>query len=76
MNSPPPKPEVILTYFFAEPTVLLVPITNRDKRKILRRSGEGEKGRCLPFSKEEEGGIYFFNETSACGYLTETTVGR
>jgi hypothetical protein len=33
-----------------------------NKRKILRRSGEGEKGR----SKEEEGGIYFLNETSAC----------
>ena len=28
--SPPPKPEVILTNFFAEPTVLLVPITSRD----------------------------------------------
>ena len=27
-------------------------ITN--KRKILRRSGEGEKGRYLPWSKEEE----------------------
>jgi hypothetical protein len=31
VNSPPPKPEVILTNFFAEPTVLLVPITSRDK---------------------------------------------
>jgi hypothetical protein len=30
MNSPPPKPEVFLTNFFAEPTVLLVPITSRD----------------------------------------------
>ena len=29
MNSPPPKPEIILTNFFAEPTVLLVPITSR-----------------------------------------------
>ena len=29
MNSPPPKPEAILTNFFAEPTVLLVPITSR-----------------------------------------------
>jgi hypothetical protein len=29
LNSPPPKPEVILTIFFAEPTVLLVPITSR-----------------------------------------------
>ena len=28
--SPPPKPEVILTNFFAEPIVLLVPITSRD----------------------------------------------
>jgi hypothetical protein len=30
VNSPPPKPEVILTNFFAEPTVLLVPITSRE----------------------------------------------
>jgi hypothetical protein len=30
VNSPPPKPEVILTNFFAEPTVLLVLITSRD----------------------------------------------
>jgi hypothetical protein len=29
VNSPPPKPEAILTNFFAEPTVLLVPITSR-----------------------------------------------
>ena len=29
VNSPPPKPEVILTNFFAEPIVLLVPITSR-----------------------------------------------
>jgi hypothetical protein len=29
VNSPPPKPEVILTNFFAEPTVLLVLITSR-----------------------------------------------
>ena len=34
MNSPPPKPEVILTDFFAEPTVLLVPITSRDNTSI------------------------------------------
>ena len=34
MNSPPPKPEVILTNFFAEPTVLLVPITSRDMLEI------------------------------------------
>jgi hypothetical protein len=33
-------------------------ITN--KRKILRRSGEGEKGRCLPWSKEEEGAYIFW----------------
>jgi hypothetical protein len=33
VNSPPPKPEVILTNFFAEPTVLLVPITSRVKMK-------------------------------------------
>jgi hypothetical protein len=30
VNSPPSKPEVILTNFFAEPTVLLVQITSRD----------------------------------------------
>jgi hypothetical protein len=34
------------------------PITN--KRKILRRSGKGEKGRCLPWSKEEEGEYIFW----------------
>jgi hypothetical protein len=36
VNSPPPKPEVILTNFFAEPTVLLVPITSREwpKEKV------------------------------------------
>jgi hypothetical protein len=34
VNSPPPKPEVILTNFFAEPTVLLVPITSRDRAII------------------------------------------
>jgi hypothetical protein len=33
-------------------------ITN--KRKILRRSGEGEKGRCLPWSKEKEGAYIFW----------------
>jgi hypothetical protein len=31
VNSPPPKPEVILTNLFAEPIVLLVAITSRDK---------------------------------------------
>jgi hypothetical protein len=31
VNSPPPKPEVILTNFFAEPTVMLVPITSRER---------------------------------------------
>jgi hypothetical protein len=30
VNSSPPKPEVILTNFFGESTVLLVPITSRD----------------------------------------------
>jgi hypothetical protein len=34
VNSPPPKPEVILTNFFAEPTVLLVPITSRVHAEI------------------------------------------
>jgi hypothetical protein len=33
VNSSPPKPEVILTNSFAEPTVLLVPITSRVKRR-------------------------------------------
>ena len=37
MNSPPPKPEGILTNFFAEPTVLLVPITSRDNKKKKRQ---------------------------------------
>ena len=40
----------------------------------MRRSGEREKGRCLPWSKEEEGGIYFLNETSACGKLSKMFV--
>ena len=30
VGSPPPGPEVVLTNFFAEPTVLLVPIASRD----------------------------------------------
>ena len=30
------------------------------KQKILRRSGEGVKGRCLPWSKEEEGAYIFW----------------
>jgi hypothetical protein len=34
MNSPPPKPEVILTNFCTEPTVLLVPITSREYVKM------------------------------------------
>jgi hypothetical protein len=38
VNSSPPKPEVILTNFFAEPTVLLVPITSRveDIKGVIR----------------------------------------
>ena len=39
MNSPPPKLEVILTNFFAEPTVLLVPITSRVELVIELREG-------------------------------------
>jgi hypothetical protein len=31
------KPEVILTNFFAEPTVLLVPITSRDYLMLFNR---------------------------------------
>jgi hypothetical protein len=46
VNSPPPKPEVILTNFFAEPTVLLVPITSRDKTKIKVIPN------CLPLNKQ------------------------
>jgi hypothetical protein len=40
VNSPPPKPEVILTNFFAEPTVLLVPITShvREQAYFPRKS--------------------------------------
>jgi hypothetical protein len=40
-------------------------ITN--KWKILRRSGEGEKGWCLPWSKQEEGAYIFWMKRSACG---------
>jgi hypothetical protein len=45
LNSPPPKPEVILTNFFAEPTVLLVPITSREKAKQNGRSFKNTWGR-------------------------------
>jgi hypothetical protein len=38
VNYPPPTPKVILTNFFAEPTVLLVPITSRDKAKYKKGS--------------------------------------
>ena len=48
MNSPPPKPEVILTNFFAEPTVLLVPITSRDCGTYCYNS-------CNTFSRSESG---------------------
>jgi hypothetical protein len=45
VNSPPPKPEVILTNFFAEPTVLLVPITSREvpllEYNLQERESEG-----------------------------------
>jgi hypothetical protein len=41
VNSPPPTPEVILTNFFAEPTVLLVPITSRGKLLVSYFSGGG-----------------------------------
>jgi hypothetical protein len=34
LRFPPPKPEVILTNFFAEPTVLLVPIISRDYVRV------------------------------------------
>jgi ABC-type transporter Mla maintaining outer membrane lipid asymmetry ATPase subunit MlaF len=35
VNYPPPKPEVILTNIFAEPTVLLVPITSHVKELLI-----------------------------------------
>jgi hypothetical protein len=44
-----------------------------DKWKILRWSGEGEKGRCLPWSKEEEGGIYFFIASKISIFVVGTT---
>jgi hypothetical protein len=34
VTSAPPKPEIILTNFFAEPTVLFVPITSRAREGI------------------------------------------
>jgi hypothetical protein len=37
VNSLPPKPEVILTNFFAEPTALLVPITSRAHIKMINK---------------------------------------
>jgi hypothetical protein len=40
VNSPPPKPEVILTNFFAEPTVLLVPITSRAFDRVYQRTSK------------------------------------
>jgi hypothetical protein len=36
--------------------------------KILRRSGEGEKGRYLPWSKEEEGAYIFWMKCLCCNY--------
>jgi hypothetical protein len=47
VNSPPPKPEVILTNFFAEPTVLLVPITSRDyvAKKIKNKKQNTKKNK-------------------------------
>jgi hypothetical protein len=48
VNSPPPKPEVILTNFFAEPTVLLVPITNRARWSTkLNNNNKRENGMML-----------------------------
>jgi hypothetical protein len=37
----------------------------------LRRSGEGEKDRCLPWSKEEEGAYIFWMKQVAVGRLTK-----
>jgi hypothetical protein len=47
VNPPPPKPEVILTNFFAEPTVLLVPITSREYFKNKMRLIETFKITCI-----------------------------
>jgi hypothetical protein len=55
VNSPPPKPEVILTNFFAEPTVLLVPITSREcniKYYKIHDIGIEEVNMAKHFSKE------------------------
>ena len=43
---------------------------NANKRKILRRSGEGEKGSCLPWSKEGEGAYIF--EWNKCLWVKYT----
>jgi hypothetical protein len=46
-------------------------ITN--KRKILRRSGEGERGRCLPWSKEEDRRGHIFFEWNKCLWIKVIT---
>jgi hypothetical protein len=50
VNSPPPKPEVILTNFFAEPIVLLVPITSRD---IIHVHSKAEKRETIKFREKK-----------------------
>jgi hypothetical protein len=55
VNSPQPKPEVILTNFFAEPTVLLVPITSHFRFWLRRVHEDASQG--MYMSKIE---IFFF----------------
>jgi hypothetical protein len=43
VNSPPPKPEVILTNFFAEPTVLLCRLPAVDKLQFLNTNASPDK---------------------------------
>ena len=51
--------EMIMWHCYTWPEVVVSErITN--KGKILRRSGEGEKDRCLPWSKEEEEAYIFW----------------
>jgi hypothetical protein len=50
VNSPPPKPEIILTNFFAESTVLFVPITSRVKlcpSSPIKSRNEVEWDKCI-----------------------------
>jgi hypothetical protein len=48
VNSPPPKPEVNLTNFFAEPTVLLVSITSRDNSTNIIKENKDKIADMIP----------------------------